>query len=124
MLMNGYGTKPGRAAQTPLIDRRQSVRHDGAGLTAETGGETWSVVDVSTGGLAVRGLERQVGTRFRLVLSRVGAGPGVACECEVVGCDRGLTRLAFTSPTLPLLRLVVAHVSALTGIAPHLLKSS
>ena len=110
------------SAQTKVAERRQHFRHDGAGLVVECAGERWPVADISIGGFGLHGLDRPVGDRFRLILARVGTSDGIACECEVAGRDGGLARLVFTRPTLPLLRLVVAHVSALTGVAPHLLK--
>ncbi|MBR9971536.1 hypothetical protein [Magnetospirillum sulfuroxidans] len=106
------------------FDRRRHSRHDGAGLVIEIGGQSLPVVDISTGGLSLRDFDRPLGAQFRLVLSRAGAAAaGIATECEVVSKDGRLTRLTFTRPTLPLLRLVVTHVSTITGIVPHVLTS-
>ena len=113
------------ARESALIgdfDRRRHSRHEGAGLVIEIEGQSFPVVDVSTGGISLRDLDRKIGDRFRLVLTRSGGLAGIATECQVVGKDGRLLRLSFTRPTLPLLRLVVAHVSTLTGVAPHLLK--
>lgn len=104
------------------FDRRRHSRHDGAGLVVELEGQSLPVIDVSTGGVSLRDLDRKIGDRFRLVLTRSGGLAGIATECEVVGKEGRLVRLTFTRPTLPLLRLVVAHVSTLTGVPPHLLK--
>lgn len=104
------------------FDRRRHSRHEGAGLVVEIEGQSFPVVDVSTGGISLRDLDRKIDDRFRLVLTRSGGLAGIATECQVVGKEGRLLRLSFTRPTLPLLRLVVAHVSTLTGVAPHLLK--
>ena len=104
------------------FDRRRHSRHNGAGLVVEIEGQSLPVVDVSTGGISLRDFDRKIGDRFRLVLTRSGGLAGIATECQVVGKEGRLVRLIFTRPTLPLLRLVVAHISALIGVAPHLLK--
>lgn len=114
--------KAAQAANAAANDRRHQSRHDGAGLVAEIAGQILAVSDVSTGGLAVQSPDLKVGGRVRVVLSRTGGGDGVATECEVVGRSGDKAHLAFMRPTLPLLRLIVAHVSAVTGITPHLLK--
>lgn len=105
-------------------DRRLNPRHDGAGLQVEIEGKTYPVVNVSTGGLCLQGLNRRDGERFRFVLSRLGDPNGVASEGEVLGRNGRVLHLVFTRPTLPLMRLVIAHVSALTGAVPHLLKNA
>lgn len=104
------------------FDRRRHSRHNGAGLVVEIEGQSLPVVDVSTGGISLRDFDRKIGDRFRLVLTRSGGLAGIATECQVVGKEGRLARLIFTRPTLPLLRLVVAHISAVIGVAPHLLK--
>lgn len=111
------------AANASAADRRLNQRHDGSGLQVEVEGRVHPVVDVSTGGLSLVGLNRTLGERFRFVLSRVGESQGVTGEAEVLGIRDGLFHLTFTRPTLPLMRLVIAHVSAMTGVDPHLLKS-
>lgn len=122
MFMKRHAFDAQAIAQIGDFDRRRHSRHDGAGLLVEIEGKCLPVVDVSTGGLSLRDLDRKLGERFRLVLSRSGGLTGIATECEVVAREGRLLRLHFTRPTLPLLRLVVAHVSTLTGVAPHLLK--
>ena len=125
MFMKGrLASNSAQLSQVGDFDRRRHSRHSGAGLVVEVAGLSLPVLDVSTGGLGVSGLDRKVGERFRLVLSPSGGCAGIATECEVVSVDAKLTRLTFVRPTMPLLRLIVAHVSALTGVQPHLLKSS
>lgn len=122
MLMQRPMSRAAAANLSAVADRRLNQRHDGAGLQVEIEGRVLPVVDVSTGGLCLIGLNRKLGERFRFVLSRVGETEGVTGEAEVLGIKDGLFHLVFTRPTLPLMRLVVAHVSAMTGVAPHLLK--
>lgn len=122
MFMKRHVFAARESVQIGDFDRRRHSRHDGAGLVVEIEGQSLPVVDVSTGGISLRNLDRKIGDRFRLVLTRSGGLAGIATECEVVSKEGSLVRLAFTRPTLPLLRLVVAHVSTLTGVSPHLLK--
>ncbi|OJX80898.1 hypothetical protein [Magnetospirillum sp. 64-120] len=123
MLMERTLTKASGLTSSVAGDRRLNQRHDGAGLLVEIEGNVYPVVNVSTGGLCLQGLNRKDGERFRFVLSRLGNPDGITGECEVLGCSGELVHLVFTRPTLPLLRLIVAHVSALIGVKPHLLKS-
>lgn len=125
MLMK-HQAAPNAHSQSEIgnFDRRCHSRHDGAGLVVECDGQSLPVVDVSTGGLCLRDFNRALGEQFRLVLCQCGGAAGIATECQVVSKEGRLTRLVFTRPTLPLLRLVVAHVSTMTGVAPHLLTSA
>lgn len=122
MLMQHPMSRAAAANPSAAADRRLNQRHDGAGLQVEIEGRVLPVVDVSTGGLCLIGLSRKLGERFRFVLSRVGEAEGVTGEAEVLGIKDDLFHLVFTRPTLPLMRLVVAHVGSVTGVAPHLLK--
>lgn len=106
-------TKDGCRACAP--ERRRYPRHEGGGLVVELGGCRWPVLDVSAGGLSLRGFDREVGERFRLILMRIGEIGGVAGECLVVSRADGVTRLTFTRPTQPLLHMIDAHVGALAG---------
>jgi len=123
MLIEHAMCRPSAARPNAVDDRRINERHDGAGLLVHIEGRVYPVVNISTGGLCLAGLSRKVGDRFRFVLSRLGEAGGVAGEAEVLGVNGGLYHLVFTRPTMPLLRLVVGHVSALIGVAPHLLKN-
>lgn len=96
-------------------ERRRHHRHEGGGLVVELGGCRWPVLDVSAGGLSLRGFDREVGERFRLILMRIGEIGGVAGECLVVSRADGVTRLTFTRPTQPLLNMIGAHVGALAA---------
>lgn len=104
------------------FDRRHNLRYSGAGLVVDVGGVSLPVVDVSMGGLALHGLERQLGERFRLVLARSGGTGAVAAECEVTAVSATSLHLRFLRPTLPLLQLIISHIALATGVAPHLLK--
>ncbi|MGE4280515.1 MAG: hypothetical protein AB7G62_13080 [Magnetospirillum sp.] len=122
MLMERTMTR-GATKSSISDDRRLNPRHDGAGLKVEIEGQVYPVVNISTGGLCLIGLNRKVGERFRFVMSRVGEVEAVTGEVQVLDIKGSLFHLVFTRPTMPLMRMVIAHVSALTGITPHLLKS-
>lgn len=122
MLMVRTLTRVAAQSLASADDRRLNPRHDGAGLVVEIEGRIHPLVNVSTGGLCVQGLSRKVGERFRFVLSRVGEPQGVTGEGELLSVNGDLFHLVFTRPTMPLLRMIIAHVSSLTGVTPHLLK--
>lgn len=100
--------------------QRTGARHFGENLSVTVNGESYPVLNISSGGLSFRGLPFDDGTVATLTVgSDQEPDRKVETTCVVTAIRKDVTHVSFTRVTMTLLTFIIDHIGSVLGVEPY-----
>ncbi len=100
-------------------ERRRHIRKVGEGLVVVINSRVFPLLDISIAGLSFQCLDYKVGDVLTLAIAETAdMSKAVEGRITVISANHSVVRGRFY-PTMRLMRFIVGHFSAATGVAPR-----
>jgi hypothetical protein len=104
-------------------ERRKHVRHLAESLVVVTGGKTYEVVNISTGGVFFKGTGFFKGNPLSITIRAANNEMDcITADCKVVEVGTESVHAEFAKPTMPLMHFVIGHIGQAMGVKPQYFK--